>query len=217
MCLADALARHGDTPFIVRSGSGHFQAWYRRQNEGRHIRPDPGTPIDILGDGFVVAPPSVGEKGQYEIISGSLADLTGVASAPEPTEGTHALEPSALRRAVGTTASGCTACGKRATATTSKHCSTWPGRPMTTYLPPLQEGEVVKVARSAWGYTERGQNFIGRPATFGSPSDVVDELLAIDPDAYILFSLLLRHHRGPKPVRRRQRHGRNHAAGAAGR
>ena len=25
--LTDALARHGDTPFIVRSGGGHFQAW----------------------------------------------------------------------------------------------------------------------------------------------------------------------------------------------
>src|SRR5262245_44035931 len=27
--LADALARHGHTPFVVRSGRGNYQAWYR--------------------------------------------------------------------------------------------------------------------------------------------------------------------------------------------
>ncbi|MBZ9888961.1 bifunctional DNA primase/polymerase [Mesorhizobium sp. BR1-1-3] len=73
--LADALSRHGQTPFIVRSGSGNHQAWYRRTNETRRVRPDPEKPIDILGDGFVVAPPSRGAKGQYTIIQGTLDDL----------------------------------------------------------------------------------------------------------------------------------------------
>src|SRR3546814_11594686 len=27
--LADALARYGATPHVVRTGSGHFQVWYR--------------------------------------------------------------------------------------------------------------------------------------------------------------------------------------------
>src|SRR5262245_35374768 len=31
--LADALARHGNTPFVVRSGSGNWQAWYRHNGE----------------------------------------------------------------------------------------------------------------------------------------------------------------------------------------
>ena len=39
--LADGLDRHGQTPFIVRSGSGNYQAWYRFSGERRHVRPDP--------------------------------------------------------------------------------------------------------------------------------------------------------------------------------
>lgn len=73
--LADGLVRHGPTPFIVRSGSGHFQAWYRNTGESRRIRPDPTRPVDILGNGYVVAPPSQGAKGRYEIIQGSMDDL----------------------------------------------------------------------------------------------------------------------------------------------
>lgn len=73
--LADALDQHGPTPLIIRSGSGNFQAWYRHAGERRKVRPDPAKPIDILGDGFVVAPPSQGSKGQYQIIAGTLDDL----------------------------------------------------------------------------------------------------------------------------------------------
>lgn len=73
--LADGLTRHGQTPFIVRSGSGNFQAWYRHGGEKRRVRPDPERPIDILGDGFVVCPPSIGSKGQYQIIQGCMDDL----------------------------------------------------------------------------------------------------------------------------------------------
>jgi Bifunctional DNA primase/polymerase, N-terminal len=73
--FAAALARHGETPFKVRSGSGHFQAWYRHGGERRHIRPNPALPVDILGGGYVVAPPSQGRAAPYTIISGSLDDL----------------------------------------------------------------------------------------------------------------------------------------------
>lgn len=73
--LADGLSRHGMTPFVVRSGSGHFQAWYRNNGENRRIRPDPKRPVDILGDGYVVAPPSMGSRGRYQIIQGHMDDL----------------------------------------------------------------------------------------------------------------------------------------------
>jgi hypothetical protein len=73
--LADALTLFGPTPIIVRSGSGNYQAWYRHNGERRHVRPDPSKPIDILGDGYVVAPPSLGGKGPYQIIQGTLDDL----------------------------------------------------------------------------------------------------------------------------------------------
>jgi hypothetical protein len=60
--LADALGRHGPTPFVVRGGSGNFQAWYRYNGEPRRTRAWPGLPIDLLGDGYVVAPPSMGSS-----------------------------------------------------------------------------------------------------------------------------------------------------------
>ena len=72
--LADALDRHGKTGVIVRSGGGNFQAWYRHAGERRLIRPRRGVPIDVLGGGFVVAPPSRVAKGQYQFIQGSLDD-----------------------------------------------------------------------------------------------------------------------------------------------
>ena len=49
--------------------------WYRHNGERRQIRPDPNVPIDILGGGFVVAPPSRAGNGCYEIVQGSLDDL----------------------------------------------------------------------------------------------------------------------------------------------
>src|ERR1700680_128510 len=73
--LSDAVTRPRKTPLTVRSGSGNFQAWYRHNGEGRHIRPNPLLPVDILGGGYVVAPPSRGVKSDYQIIQGSLDDL----------------------------------------------------------------------------------------------------------------------------------------------
>jgi hypothetical protein len=73
--LAGALARHGTPPIIVRSGSGNFQAWFKHGGEGRRIRPFPGKPVDILGGGYVVAPPSRGSVAPYTFIQGGLDDI----------------------------------------------------------------------------------------------------------------------------------------------
>jgi hypothetical protein len=73
--LADALGQHGETTIIVRSGSGNFQAWYRHNGERRLIRPFEDKPIDVLGCGFVVVPPSRGARSSYQFIEGGLDDL----------------------------------------------------------------------------------------------------------------------------------------------
>jgi Bifunctional DNA primase/polymerase, N-terminal len=73
--FAEALDRHGKTPIIARSASGHFQAWYRHGGERRLIRPRRDVPLDILGGGYVVAPPSQVQRGQYQFLEGSLDDL----------------------------------------------------------------------------------------------------------------------------------------------
>jgi hypothetical protein len=193
--LADALARHGDTPFVVQSGSGNFQAWFQRQGEGRHIRPDPDTPIDILGDGFVVAPPSMGTKGPYRIVSGSLRDLATLPPLRNP--------PAGLRRR------GAGADEGRRNDTLwahlmpqARHCDDFAALLDVAetanggYLPPLPEAEVLKTARSAWGYTERGENWFGRDKYAVATHEEIDELLIGHPDAFALLMLLRRRHWG---------------------
>ena len=66
---------HGQTPVVVRTGSGKFHALYRFNNERRAIRAWEGKPIDLLGAGLAIAPPSIVAKGQYQIIEGNLDDL----------------------------------------------------------------------------------------------------------------------------------------------
>ena len=73
--LTDALNRHGQTPVVVRTGSGKFHALYRFNNEKRAIRAWDDLPIDLLGAGLAIAPPSLVAKGQYQIIHGHLDDL----------------------------------------------------------------------------------------------------------------------------------------------
>ena len=73
--LSDAMNRHGQTPIVVRTGSGKFHALYRFNNEKRAVRAWDGLPIDLLGAGLAIAPPSIVAKGQYQIIQGHLDDL----------------------------------------------------------------------------------------------------------------------------------------------
>ena len=60
-------------------------------------------------------------------------------------------------------------------------------------LPPMEDIEVISVATSAWGYTERGENRFGQHGAW-FPLDEVNRL--IDPDAFYLLAFL-RAHQGP--------------------
>jgi Bifunctional DNA primase/polymerase, N-terminal len=73
--LADTQCSCGRSRFIVRTGRGGFHAYYRHNGEPRRIRPDPRTPVDLLGGGVVVLPPSHGASRRYEIIHGRIDDL----------------------------------------------------------------------------------------------------------------------------------------------
>ena len=72
--VREALLFFGSSPLIWRTGSGHFAIAYRHNGETRRIRPLPNLPIDILGDGFAIVPPSL-TKGVYRFLRGELADL----------------------------------------------------------------------------------------------------------------------------------------------
>jgi Bifunctional DNA primase/polymerase, N-terminal len=197
--LADALARHGSTPIIVRSGSGNYQAWYRWDGEERLIRPDPDKPIDILGSGFVVAPPSRGIKSNYEFIEGGLDDLNRLPrlrNLPLNNKGEATLPSNETIGEGYRNESLWRLCMKNA-----DHCDDFEAlvdvarTRNESFLPPLTDEEVVKIANSAWGYAQRGKNRFGRPGVFFSAEEA-NRLITRDPDQFVLLAFL-RANNGP--------------------
>ena len=190
--LADAIDRHGKTKIVARSGSGHFQAWYRHAGERRLIRPRRNVPIDILGAGYVVAPPSRTAKGQYQFLQGSLDDLTSLptlndAPALVPTENLGRLgegdgRNNALFRLLGRAARGCDDFDQLL-----DYAQTQNGQ----FGVPMQDAEVMKVATSVWKMQCEGRNRFG---TFGAwfPIEEVETFRA-DPDDFYLLAFLRAH------------------------
>ena len=191
--LADALNKHGDTPFIVRTGGG-YHAYYSYGGERRHIRPYHNKPIDILGGGFVIAPPSISEKGVYQIIAGTLDDLANLppihvvlddlraeARIPEGKRN-NTLFRIALEQA--------------------RHSDTFDAlldiirtRNMDCE-PQLADDVLISTAKSAWRYEQEGRNLVGRGRSVVTPHSVIDELIGESQDAFVLLTLLQRHHWG---------------------
>lgn len=96
--VGEAVELFGNTPIIWRTGSGNYAMPFRHNGEGRRIRPVPGLPIDVLGGGYAVAPPSIGAKGRYEFLQGGLADLDRLPridkiAPPEARRPTHDIIP----------------------------------------------------------------------------------------------------------------------------
>ena len=83
----------GQSPLLWRTGGGKYAMPFRHNGESRRIRPIPSLPIDLLGGGFVVTPPSMGASRRYEIIRGSLADLDNLPTARIPDEIARAISP----------------------------------------------------------------------------------------------------------------------------
>ena len=171
--LADALDRHGQTPLVIRTGSGNWQAYYRNRGEGRRIRPWSGKPIDVLGDGFAVAPPSKGALGWYAFVQGTLDDLDrlprikglavpGEAPAATPNKPERIAIAKGQRnrellRFCMTEARSCASLDElldRATAFAETALSPVPE--------PVTAEEIKRTAMSAWGYEERGENWCGK-------------------------------------------------------
>lgn len=208
--LADAMSEVGPTPFIVRSGSGNYQAWYRHNGERRRVRPDPERPIDILGDGFVVAPPSVTAKGRYEIICGTLDDLDSLPTMrprPEPIEPVPA--PTKAMKAP----SSLIDTGRRNNELW-KFCMVKARQSGTIrdlmevamqanaqlFYEPLPDSEVLKVVASAWAKEIAGENWFGRGGRVVLEASDIDGLLTESPDAFVLLTILRRNHWGRKFV-----------------
>jgi Bifunctional DNA primase/polymerase, N-terminal len=201
--LADALTRHGPSSLIVRTGSGKWHAYYRHGGERRQIRPWKELPIDILGGGVAVAPPSMVVKGSYEIIQGHIDDLDRLPLA----NGLKDVKRHRQKQDYGDTDTGLVHKGRRNVTLwercmrNAKSCDSLDdlidvARTINEKcVPMLEDDEVVETAKSAWDYTDRGMNRFGLHGVF-FPDDEYAELLAHDQDALLLLGFL-RSHNGP--------------------
>ena len=193
--LAAAVERFGETPVTIRTASGKAKLWYRHNGEGRRIRPFAGLPVDVLGAGFTVAPPSWREDlgAAYAFRTGGLDDLGRL-----PRINPAALDPGSPAEAVRQ--------GERNdrlwrwAMTQAWHCddvealidaaATW-----ASAMPdPLSAVEVERCARSAWRYETTGRNFLGLRKPQVTEGDRTMDALIDDPEAYSLFQLLDRWH-----------------------
>jgi hypothetical protein len=206
--LADALDRHGPSPVVVRSGSGNWQIWYRWNGESRSIRPCPKAPIDILGGGFVVAPPSKTANGLYKFIDGGLDDfdaLPCLAGLKRPAND----DPASASMSLGLTPGPLNDEGITNDALwkwcmmEAPHCAdetelmSRATAHNLAFNPPLGAEEVSRVAKSASRYQVSGQNYIGRRGDSYVVSDVNTEvkgLMVQNLDAYGVLQMLRAHH-----------------------
>lgn len=191
--LADALDEFGPTPFIVRSGSGNHQAWYRHNGERRRVRPD-HRPIDVLGDGFVVAPPSIGSKGSYGIISGSLDDLASLPTMQRTpaikTEPPELIEEGRRNQSLWRE---CMAAARQC-GSMAELIEVAAERNGSIFREPLSDQEVLGIVASAWAKELSGDNWFGRGNRVVLEAAEIDGLLHDDPDAFVLLTILRRHH-----------------------
>ena len=191
------LDHHGNTPVIARTASGKHHAWYRHNGERRVIRPEPEINVDILGGGFVVAPPSRGVTGEYQFIAGSLDDLDklpvmrnvpGIAVASDGYE--VGPELAEMRNGNGRNAALFRLVGRAAqhaddidqlldyARTRNKCCAE-----------PMTDAEVTKIVSNVWKMQCDGRNRFGQ---FGAyvPWAVVNDLALANPDALALLNVL---------------------------
>lgn len=197
--LADAMGRHGRTPFVVRTGSGNYQAWYENNSEGRHVRPWQDRPIDVLGHGYVVAPPSKAVKCRYTIIQGSLDDLEHLPSLKNlelPQNDVTAPQRASNDRGEGKRNNTLfRACMKIARKCDTEHEleSLAIQYAIEHFDVALPLAEIKVVVQSVWGYTTRCENYVGISRVV-TTHDEIDTLARDHPDAFILLAVLRRYH-----------------------
>ncbi|MCK1679548.1 hypothetical protein IVA87_08750 [Bradyrhizobium sp. 147] len=197
--LDDTQRQFGTAKFVVRTGSGGFHAYYSHNGEGRKIRPDPRRPVDIIGDGPIVLPPSRGFRGTYEIIHGRLDDLAALQpmrpAQPTTTAG-PGFDPRSLR--VGERDEKFWRYIKRyAHQATSHEALLGHAREINEMMPvPLTDAEVVAKCKHWWRKTERGENRWGFGQFTTVDHGLIDSLMMSDPDGFALLMFLRRHHWG---------------------
>jgi hypothetical protein len=202
--LADVQRQFGNSKVIVRTGSGGFHSYYRHQGEGRKIRQDPRKPIDLIGGGPIVLPPSRGFRGNYEIIQGRIEDLAEL----EPIKTTSA-------------ALAATDIDLRSARKGERDKKFWAHiARQAHFVKSLEEliaiaremnelmaepwsdsevhSEIAKRCKYWWDKTQKGENWFGIGRYVRSTHQEIDSMLAnpSDQDAFLLLAYLRRYHWG---------------------
>jgi hypothetical protein len=198
--LADVQLEIGAAQFIVKTGGGGFHAYYRHNGEGRRIRFDPQRPIDLLGGGQIVLPPSKGSKDNYEIIHGTIDDLTALTAIKHDVVGPGAE----IRHQEGGHHADFAEMGVnsgRNNALFNSLCREARNLPPTldafvdrarelnrSFGEPMIESRVMNTAKSVFGYVERGELRTGEHGAWFKRPQAQD--LARDPYLFALIGWL---------------------------
>ena len=197
--LADVLADFGPTPVVIRTASGKYHAWYRHNGEKRKIRSQGFSgPVDILGGGMSLAPPSRGSGGgSYEWLQGSLADIAGLpkmrqreateSAVNDVSQSLGRVEQGARNEALWRACAG----SVREMATLKELCDFAIDYNAREMMPPLPCEEVARVAGSVWKMEREGRNGLAGDKFVTLPGAA---LKALDdfPDASYLYTRLRR-------------------------
>ena len=188
----EILSRFGDTPIIVGTPSGGFHLYYRAK--GRCHLPASCMPamVSVVGDikahrAFVVAPNSVRPDGRsYRFVKGSWSEISELpvfrdADQPRST----GVEVTALRRVTEGSRNDATF---RYAMQQAPHCDTeeqlidcvltWVERQCDRDGHPFSDAEAVRTAKSAWGYQQRDQNWLGTSGVTNIANTDLDLLLS---------------------------------------
>lgn len=195
--LGLAVEAFGETPIQIRTASGKAKLWYRYNGEGRHIRPFDGQPIDVLGGGFTIAPPSWREDldASYVFRTGGLEALDHLPCInPTALGSSFERAPESVRQ------------GRRNDylwrycMVQARHCDdietlidvaeTW----ASAFTEKLTCAEIKSCARSAWKYESTGRNYLGLRKPQISDGDKIMDALIDQPEAYALYQMFMRWH-----------------------
>ncbi|WP_425405846.1 bifunctional DNA primase/polymerase [Hwanghaeella sp.] len=166
--LDAALHMFGETMLIGQTPSGGHHLFYRHADEGRRIRPfGSDVPIDVLGDGLAVLPPSRRPPskdkcgGSYRLIQGSWSDVDRLPVMVDPIARLDA--PSASKTGIGTVMPGArnNALFRHLLTVAAKvvdfdHLSEAAHDFNTALTEPMEAPEVFKTCESVWHYKLTG-------------------------------------------------------------
>jgi hypothetical protein len=199
---SDLLGRFGDTPLQARTPRGGWHLFYRSNGEPTKAKLDK-LPVDVRGrGGLIVVPPSARNDGaRYEFICGTEADIN---SLPPIKDGALVVQNAPL---TGARSLQIIPEGRRndtlfrIAMVEARSCETIGELESRMWLhneackPSLDFQEVKAVVASAWNYTERGQNWVGKEARVYLEVAELEKLIAT-PEAMALLMALRKAHLG---------------------